>query len=107
MGAISGVKGLPSRPRKRPGKLHADRAYSSRAYRAWLLRRGIAARIARYGVESRERLGRWRWVVEQILGWLHRFRRLRIRYERRTDIRQAFLLLACSLICSRYVDRYC
>jgi transposase len=107
MEAISAVKGLPSRPRKRPGKLHADCAYSSRAYRAWLLRRGIAARIARYGVESRERLGRWRWVVERILGWLHRFRRLRIRYERRTDIRQAFLLLACSLICWRYVDRYC
>jgi hypothetical protein len=67
----------------------------------WLRRRGIAARIARYGVESRERLGRWRWVVERTLGWLHRFRRLRIRYERRADIHQAFLFLACSLICWR------
>ena len=105
--AIPAVKGLSGRARKRPGKLHADRAYASRAHRAWLRRRGIAARIARYGVESRERLGRWRWVVERTLGWLHRFRRLRIRYERRADIHQAFLLLACSLICWRYVDRYC
>lgn len=56
--AIPAVKGLSGRARKRPGKLHADRAYASRAHRAWLRRRGIAPRIARYGVESRERLGR-------------------------------------------------
>ena len=105
--SIPAVKGLPGRARKRPAKLHADRAYASRAHRAWLRRRGIAARIARYGVESRERLGRWRWVVERTLGWLHRFRRLRIRYERRADIHQAFLSLACSLICWRYVERFC
>ncbi|NHZ37104.1 transposase [Massilia sp. CCM 8692] len=74
---------LCKRPRAQTSKqLHADRAYASRAHRAWLRRRGISARIARYGVESRERLGRWRWVVERTLGWLHRFRRLRICYER-------------------------
>lgn len=105
--AIPAIKGLSGRARKRRGKLHADRAYASRTHRAWLRGRGIAARIARYGVESHERLGRWRWVVERTLGWLHRFRRLRIRYERRADIHQAFLLLACSLICWRYVERYC
>jgi transposase len=105
--AIPAIKGLSGRARKRPGKLHADRAYASRAHRVWLRWRGIAARIGRYGVESRERLGHWRWVVERALGWLHRFRRLRIRYERRADIHQAFLLLACSLICWRYVERYC
>jgi transposase len=105
--SIPAVKGLTGRARKRPGKLHADRAYASRAHRAWLRNRGIAARIARYGIESRERLGRWRWVVERTLGWLHRFRRLRIRYERRADIHQAFLSLACSLICWRDVERFC
>jgi transposase len=105
--AIPAIKGLSGRARKRPGKLHADRAYASQAHRAWLRRRGIAARIARYGVESRERLGRWRWVVERTLGWLRRFRRLRIRYERLADIHQALLLLACSLICWRYVERFC
>ncbi len=66
--AIPAVKGLSGRARKRPGKLQADRAYASRAHRGWLRRRGIAARIARYGVESHERLGRWRWVVERTLG---------------------------------------
>jgi transposase len=97
--AIPAVGGLSGRARKRPGRLHADRAYASRAHQAWLRGHGIAARIARYGVESRERLGRWRWVVERTLGWLHRFRRLRIRHERRTDIHQVFLSLACTLIC--------
>jgi hypothetical protein len=54
--AIPAIKGLSGRARKRPGKLRADRAYALRAYRAWLRQRGIAARIARYGVESPERL---------------------------------------------------
>jgi transposase len=107
MSAVPAVAGLPGRAPKRPEKLQADRAYASRAHRAWRRRRGIAARIARYGVESRERLGRWRRVVERTLGWLHRFRRLRIRYERRADIHQAFLLLACSLICWRSIERFC
>jgi len=104
--AIPAVKGLSGRARKRPGKLHADRAYASRAHRVWLRRQGIAAKIARSGVESRERLGRWRWVEERTLGWLRRFRRLRIHNERRADIHQAFLSLACTLICWRYVERF-
>lgn len=54
----------------------------------------------------RKRLGRWRPVVERTLGWLHRFRRSHIHHERRADIHQAFLSLACSLICRRYVERF-
>jgi transposase len=38
-------------------------------------------------------------VVERTLSWLNRFRRLKVRYERRADIHQAFLLLGCALIC--------
>jgi transposase len=104
--SIPAIKELAGRACKRPGKLHADRAYASRAHRAWLRSRGIAARVERYGVESREGPGWWRWVVERTLGWLHRFRRLRIRYERRADIHQPFLSLACSLIYWRYVERF-
>src|SRR5215213_2392331 len=37
--------------------------------------------------------------VERTLAWMSRFRRLAIRYERRTDIHHAFIALACSLIC--------
>jgi transposase len=36
-----------------------------------------------------------------------RNRRLKVRYERRDDIHQAFLDLGCALICWRYVQRFC
>jgi hypothetical protein len=42
-------------------------------------------------------------VVERTLSWLNRFRRLKVRYERRADIHQAFLSLGCALICWRAV----
>jgi hypothetical protein len=32
-------------------------------------------------------LGVFRWVVERTLAWLHRFRHLALRYERRADVR--------------------
>lgn len=105
--ALPSVAGLPGHPRKRPDKLHGDKAYDFPVYRRWLRKMGIVPRIARRGIESRERLGRWRWVVERTLGWLHRFRRLRVRYERRADIHQAFLSLGCALICWQFIGRYC
>jgi transposase len=36
-----------------------------------------------------------------IFAWLHAFRRLRTRYERRADTHQAMISLACSIICLR------
>jgi hypothetical protein len=44
--------------------------------------------------------------VERTLGWLHRFRRVPSRHECRADIHQAFLTLACTLICWNYVERF-
>jgi transposase len=57
-------------------------------------------------VETSERLGQHRWVVERTLAWLNRFRRLTIRYERRADIHQAFVL-GCALICLNQISRFC
>ena len=65
------------------------------------------ASLARRGVESSERLGRYRWVVERTLAWLHRFRRLAVRYERRPDIHRAFLRLGCAVISFKFVERFC
>jgi IS5 family transposase len=91
--------GRRGRPRQRPTKLHADKGYDFKQCRQALRRRGIIPRIARRGIDSSERLGRFRWVVGRTLSWLNRFRRLKVRYERRADIHQAFLTLGCSLIC--------
>lgn len=105
--AIPPLRGRRGRPRKRPAKLHADKAYDSRKARQALRRRRITPRIARRKIDSSQRLGRYRWVVERTLSWLNRFRRLKVRYERRADIHQAFLTLGCALICWNYVQRFC
>ena len=107
VGPIRGPRGKPGRPRKRPKKLHADKGYDFGRCRKALRKRGIKARISRRGVDSSERLGRHRWVVERTLPWLNRYRRLKVRYERRADVHQAFLDLGCALICWRYVQRFC
>lgn len=101
--SVEPIKGGRGRPRKRPEKLHADKGYDYPRCRRFLRRRGIKARIARRGMESSEKLGRHRWVVERSFSWLYRFRRPTVRYERRADIHQAFLDLACSLICCNYL----
>jgi transposase len=102
---IQPVRGRRGRPRRRPDKLHGDLGYRSKANLAALRQRGIVPRIARKGIESRERLGRYRWVVERELAWLHRFRRLLVRYERRADIHEALLTLASILILWNAIKR--
>jgi transposase len=101
---IIGPRGKPGRPRNRPGKLHGDKAYDSSALRRALRSRGITPRIARRGIDASERLGRHRWVVERSLAWLLGCRRLGIRYERRADLLQGLLHLACALLCCRFLS---
>jgi len=85
--------------------MHADKAYDSKANRQALRKRGIIPRIARRGIESSEKLGKHRWVVERTFAWFNHFRRLTIRYERRLDIHMAFLELGSSLICWKYLEK--
>ncbi|BCF98128.1 IS5 family transposase [Paraburkholderia sp. PGU19] len=107
--AFPAVSGLSGQPRKRPGKLHADKGYDFARCRRYLKQRGLAALIARRGVESKERLGRHRWVVERTHAWFAGFGKLQLRicFERRLDIHRALLSLAAAVICSRFVDDLC
>ena len=105
--AIPAIRRPRGRPRKRPAKLHADKADDIPRCRQSLRRRHITVRIARKGIEPRDRLGRHRWVVERTLAWLGPFRRLTIRYERRQDIHDAFTALGCALVCCNAIARYC
>lgn len=101
--AIPSLKGRgPGRPRRRPVKMHADKGYDFRKCRAACHARNIRARIARRGIESKERLGRHRWVVERDFAWLNAMRRLRTRYDRRASHYLGFLQLGCAIICWRY-----
>lgn len=98
------IAGPQGRSRKKPHKLHADKGYDSVHNRAVCRRRKSAPRIARRGVESSEKLGRYRWKVEHTFAWLQRNRRLLVRYERRDDIHLGFLELGCCLIAFNFVS---
>lgn len=39
------------------------------------------------------------WVVERTFAWLHKLKRLLVRYDRRHAIHEAFLALGCCLVC--------
>jgi IS5 family transposase len=102
---VKGPRGRPGRPRRWPAKLHGDNGYDYSRCRHTLRRRGITPRIARRGIESSQRLGRHRYVVERSLAWLVGYRRLQVRYERRADIVLGLVQLACVLICLNSLTR--
>jgi len=99
--AIPPIGGKPGRPQRRPGTYHADKGYDDPRCREACRHRGIPARIARKGIDSKGKRGRQRWVVEPAIAWLNRHRCLTIRYERLADIHQELPNLACSLITLR------
>ena len=103
--AVAPVRGKVGRPRRKPRAVVADRGYDSDPLRRALRSRGIRPVIGRRKTPHGSGLGRQRWVVERTVARLHGFRRLRVRYERRADIHQAFLSLACSLICRRRLPK--
>ncbi|MFF2174749.1 IS5 family transposase [[Kitasatospora] papulosa] len=89
----------------KPQRLHADKAYDVPNLRKWLCGKHIGVRIARKGIESSERLGRRRWVIERTMSWLTGYRRLNHRYERHPRNYMAFLGLAAALCCYKRLAR--
>ena len=97
--AIPAIKPRRGPRRRKPDKLHADKAYDQAELRQWVRDRGIVVRIARKGIESSKKLGRHRWVIERSIAWLFGYHRLAIRYERSAHHFCAFLTLAATLTC--------
>jgi len=102
--AIPPLRGKRGRPRRRPDTLLADRGYDSQPHRRALRAHGFRPIIAKRRTEHGSGLGTQRWVVERTLSWLHQYRRLRVRYERRADIHEAFLQIAGCLICLKLLS---
>ena len=98
---IPKVKGKVGAPPHKPKYLLADRGYDSDPHRQQLRDRGIEPVIARRNTAHGSGLGKFRWVVERTISWLHQFRRLRSRWEKRPAMHQAFLKLGCAMICFR------
>ena len=94
------VAGKPGRPKRKPATLLADKGFDSQPLRDILKWLGIEPLLPKRG-EKESGLGIQRWFVERTISWLHQFRRLRIRWDRRPNIHQAFLSLAAAIICYR------
>ena len=99
--AVPPIRGKRGQPLQRPKRIYADRCYDHDVYRDKVRRFEIVPLIARRGTEHGSGLGIHRWVVEGAIALLHWLRRLRIRWERRDDIHQAFITLGCAIICWR------
>ena len=93
-------QGRPAAPAARAGH-RRPRLRPRQATAACSASAGSRPEIARRKTEHGSGLGRYRWVVERTFAWLHQFKRLLVRYERRADIHEAFLAIGCCLICFR------
>jgi transposase len=112
---------LLERHQRRPNELWADRGYDADGQREGVRARQIEPRIsrrrrpgepapagAREVWRGRKRQpktpdpdGRHRWPIERTNAWLHNWRRISTRWERRPELYTALLQLACSMILCR------
>ena len=100
-----------ARPRQKPVRVIADKAYDSDPLRKRLRQRGIELicphkkNRVRPATQDGRALRRYRrrWIVERTIGWLGNFRRLVVRYDRSLTIYRAFFHIACFMIVLRRV----
>ena len=95
--SIPPIAGKVGRPRCKPESVLGDRGYDSKLYRQELRQKSIEPVLAKRRSENGSGLGIYRWVVERTILWLHQNRR--IRYEKRSEIHEAFLTIGCIKIC--------
>lgn len=107
--AVPKIKQPDGRRRKhRPKEVLADAAYDAEEkIRQALRARNIIPTIRHRSAEHGSGLGEFRYVVEACFEWLFQWRRLRVRYEKRADIHQAFLILGCVMICWHKLEPFC
>jgi transposase len=99
------------RPRQKPPRVIADKAYDSDPLRKRLQKRGIELicphkrNRVRPATQDGRALRRYRrrWIVERTNAWLGNFRRLVVRYDRSLTIYGAFFHIACFMIVLRRV----
>ena len=82
-----------------------DRGYDSEPLRKLLRWLGIVPELAARNTDHGSGMGKTRWVVERTNAFLHNFGRLRRRLDRLPELQRAFLALACSLICMRFLEQ--
>lgn len=103
----------PLHPKKRPGMLCADKGYDSKKLRKRLRQRGIQPVIPKRRKKGAKQEPHYnqtikhiysqRWIVERTIAWLGWNRRLITRWERYDYMYQAFIHVACIMLCLRRV----
>jgi transposase len=99
----------PGRPRTKPRRLIYDKAADSDALRLRLKKYGIElicphrSNRKRPSLQDGRSLRRYRrrWTIERTVAWLENFRRLVVRYERKSKMFLAILKVACLMITLR------
>jgi transposase len=91
---IPKIRGARGRPTHRPGRVYGDRGYDHDSHRHRVRALSVTPVIAHRGAGHGSGFGKKRWHVERTFAWLHAYKRLRGRYERRADTHQALLSLA-------------
>ena len=103
--AVPPVRGKRGRPRRRPDVVLGDRGYDHDKYRRLVRALGVKPLTARRGTEHGSGLGTQRRLAERAFAHLHWFRHLRIRWEIRDDIHEAFLTLGRARSCRRRLSQ--
>lgn len=101
--SIPEVEGQPGQPDIDPESMYADRAYDSEKHREELRDRDIDPKIAERNTDHGSGLGVFRWVVERTAGWLHGFRKLRLRTDVDNTIHKALVAFGSALIALRFL----
>lgn len=107
------VESRPGHPHKRPATLIADRGYDAKWLRTEIRRRNITPYIPKrrtrgqdeqpaYNTKIKDKYAT-RWIVERTNAWLQNYRRIVVRWDRNCENYEAFIEIACILICLRRV----
>lgn len=96
----------PEPTAEKPQGMCLDKGYDYQEVRDILIEFGFTAHIRSRGEEAKELAAEAskrarRWVVERTHSWMNRFRRILIRWEKKSQNYLAFLHFACALIAFR------
>lgn len=96
----------PEPTEEKPQGMCLDKGYDYQEVRDILIEFGFTAHIRSRGEEAKELAAEAgkrarRWVVERTHSWMNRFRRILIRWEKKSQNYLAFLHFACALIAFR------
>src|SRR5262249_16126260 len=103
LNALPEIRRKRGKPHRYPKRMYGDRSYDDEKLRRPCRERPIKPFLPKRRPGHGSGLGRFRWVVERTLSWLHQFRRVGYRRDRSLTFHRAFVLLAMCVIYLRHL----